>query len=104
MTMRGLHYKYVLVGGGIASSAAAVAIRQIDRSGAMLLVGQEINRPYDRSPLSKGFLKHIVRHDELFTLPDDWLRANGCDGVQGYLFARPAPFEDMLRALGPLPG
>ena len=32
-----------------------------------------------------------------------WLLANGCDGVQGYLFARPAPFEDMLRALGPLP-
>lgn len=32
-----------------------------------------------------------------------WLQANGCDGVQGYLFARPAPFEDMLRALGPLP-
>ncbi|MFS8063869.1 MAG: putative bifunctional diguanylate cyclase/phosphodiesterase [Luteimonas sp.] len=32
-----------------------------------------------------------------------WLRANGCDGVQGYLFARPAPFEDMLKALGPLP-
>jgi EAL domain-containing protein (putative c-di-GMP-specific phosphodiesterase class I) len=32
-----------------------------------------------------------------------WLRAAGCDGVQGYLFARPAPFEDMLRALGPLP-
>jgi EAL domain-containing protein (putative c-di-GMP-specific phosphodiesterase class I) len=33
-----------------------------------------------------------------------WLRANGCDGVQGYLFARPAPFEAMLKALGPLPG
>ena len=32
-----------------------------------------------------------------------WLRANGCDGVRGYLFARPAPFEDMLRALGSLP-
>lgn len=34
----------------------------------------------------------------------EWLRANGCDGVQGYLFARPAPFDDMLKALGPLPG
>ena len=33
----------------------------------------------------------------------EWLRSNGCDGVQGYLFARPAPFEDMLRGLGTLP-
>ena len=33
-----------------------------------------------------------------------WLRQNGCDAVQGYLFARPAPFEDTLRALGSLPG
>ena len=33
----------------------------------------------------------------------EWLRANGCDGVQGYLFARPAPFEEMLRALARLP-
>lgn len=32
-----------------------------------------------------------------------WLVGAGCDGVQGYLFARPAPFEDMLRLLGPLP-
>jgi len=34
----------------------------------------------------------------------DWLRRHGCDAVQGYLFARPAPFEDTLRALGSLPG
>ena len=34
----------------------------------------------------------------------EWLRASGCDGVQGYLFARPAPFADMLKALGALPG
>jgi EAL domain-containing protein (putative c-di-GMP-specific phosphodiesterase class I) len=31
------------------------------------------------------------------------LRANGVDGLQGYLFARPAPFGDMLRGLGALP-
>ena len=26
----------------------------------------------------------------------DWLRANGCDEVQGYLLARPMPFEEVL--------
>ncbi len=33
----------------------------------------------------------------------EWLRANDVDGLQGYLFARPAPFDDMLRGLGALP-
>lgn len=28
-----------------------------------------------------------------------WLRTNGCDEVQGYLLARPAPFDEILRLL-----
>jgi len=29
----------------------------------------------------------------------DWLAAHGCEELQGYLFARPAPFEDVLARL-----
>ncbi|WP_310148582.1 EAL domain-containing protein [Luteimonas sp. 3794] len=29
-----------------------------------------------------------------------WLAAHGCEELQGYLFARPAPFEDVLALLG----
>jgi EAL domain-containing protein (putative c-di-GMP-specific phosphodiesterase class I) len=46
----------------------------------------------------KAVAEGVETHEE-----HEWLRTNGCDGVQGYLFARPAPFEDMLKALGPLP-
>ena len=53
--MSDLHVKYLLVGGGVAASEAAKAIRQIDREGDLLMIGQEINRPYHRPPLSKGF-------------------------------------------------
>jgi NADPH-dependent 2,4-dienoyl-CoA reductase/sulfur reductase-like enzyme len=52
-----LHVKHLLVGGGLASSAAAGAIREVDREGSVLLVGQEVNRPYHRPPLSKGYLR-----------------------------------------------
>src|SRR5688572_23255824 len=70
--MTGPHFKYVLVGGGIASSAAAQAIRAIDTEGALLLIGQEVNRPYHRPPLSKQYLLGTRSRKEIFTLPDQW--------------------------------
>src|SRR5215210_2733010 len=72
MPMSGPHFKYVLVGGGLASSAAAQAIRAIDTEGNLLLVGQEVNRPYHRPPLSKQYLQGKTTRRELFTLPDQW--------------------------------
>jgi 3-phenylpropionate/trans-cinnamate dioxygenase ferredoxin reductase subunit len=74
--MNGLHVKYVLIGGGLASSSAAEAIRGIDHEGAMLLVGQEVNRPYHRPALSKDYLLGKQPRRELFTLPDDWFARN----------------------------
>jgi 3-phenylpropionate/trans-cinnamate dioxygenase ferredoxin reductase component len=47
------HYRYLLIGGGIASDAAARAIRGIDASGSIGLIGEEPEPPYDRPPLSK---------------------------------------------------
>jgi len=77
--MSALHVKYLLVGGGVASSAAAEAIRGIDREGTVLLVGQEINRPYHRPPLSKEYLRREKGHDELFTHPAAWFKENRVD-------------------------
>jgi len=74
--MNTTHVKYLLLGGGLASSAAAVAIRERDREGDMLLVGQEINRPYRRAPLSGDYLAKRATHEDLFTLPADWFTAN----------------------------
>ena len=52
-----IHVKYLLVGGGVASAACAEAIRRLDRTERVLLVAQEISRPYDRAPLSKAYLR-----------------------------------------------
>jgi 3-phenylpropionate/trans-cinnamate dioxygenase ferredoxin reductase subunit len=70
--MSHLHVKYLLAGGGVASSAAAVAIRRTDPVSPLLMIGQEANRPYNRSPLSKDFLRRSTRHTDLFTVSDDW--------------------------------
>ena len=75
--MRDLHVRYLLVGGGAASSAAAAAIRGRDREGALLLVGQEINRPYFRTALSGDYLLRRVDRESVFTMPADWYERNG---------------------------
>jgi len=72
--MGDLHVKYLLVGGGVAAYSAAVAIRERDRRGDLLLVGQEINRPYDRTQLSKAFLRRTVPRSQLFACEPDWYR------------------------------
>ena len=77
--MSNLHVKYLLVGGGLASFSAAAAIRALDPEGNILLVAQEIVRPYHRPPLSKAYLRREVGRDELFASHDHWFERNRVD-------------------------
>src|SRR4051812_1768415 len=70
--MSGLHVKYLLVGGGLASSSAAQAIRARDPQGEIMLVGQERIGPYHRPPLSKTYLRQRTARPELFTQKSGW--------------------------------
>src|SRR6478736_2249741 len=71
-TMQKHHVKYLLIGGGVASSAAAEAIRQRDREGEVLLIAQESTRPYHRPPLSKEALRTRHARAEYFAHPHSW--------------------------------
>jgi EAL domain-containing protein (putative c-di-GMP-specific phosphodiesterase class I) len=79
---------------------------KIDRSVVRFVPENAHNTALCRSIISLAHGKGLQVVAEGVELSEEhhWLRDNGCDAVQGYLFARPAPFEDMLRALGPLPG
>src|SRR3954466_14630230 len=66
------HVKYLLVGGGVASSAAAEAIRERDREGEVLLVAQESTRPYHRPPLSKEALRNRQPRSAFFSHATAW--------------------------------
>jgi 3-phenylpropionate/trans-cinnamate dioxygenase ferredoxin reductase subunit len=76
--MSSLHVKYLLVGGGLAGSAAAQAIRKLDLRGELMIAGAEKIRPYHRPPLSKEYLRQARRGDRagLFALPIDWYAQN----------------------------
>ena len=58
--------KYLLIGGGLASSQAAKELRDHDAEGAITLVGAEPYLPYDRPPLSKEFMRGEKPRDQLF--------------------------------------
>lgn len=49
-------FNYVIIGGGLAANAAALAIREHDTNGRVIIFTDETHRPYDRVPLSKKYL------------------------------------------------
>ncbi|HEX4124442.1 MAG TPA: FAD-dependent oxidoreductase [Tepidisphaeraceae bacterium] len=66
------HVRYLLIGNGVAASSAAAAIRGRDNEGSVMLITQDIHRPYNRPPLSKEFLRHQTSRDALFTHSGEW--------------------------------
>lgn len=48
--------EYLLIGGGVASAHCGARLRERGAEGEILLVGREPDPPYDRPPLSKGYL------------------------------------------------
>ncbi len=51
------HYKYLIIGGGLAGDAATRGIREIDMDGSIGLISAEVDPPYMRPNLSKGLWK-----------------------------------------------
>ncbi len=51
---------FVIVGAGLAGAKAAEALRRAGFDGRIVLVGEEPEPPYDRPPLSKGYLTGVA--------------------------------------------
>jgi NAD(P)H-nitrite reductase large subunit len=64
--------KYIIVGGGLAAARACEGIREVDATGSILVITQEHHLPYQRPPLSKGYLagrqglERVVLHEESY--------------------------------------
>jgi 3-phenylpropionate/trans-cinnamate dioxygenase ferredoxin reductase subunit len=62
----------VIIGAGHGGGAAAAQLRQQGYAGSIVLIGDEQHAPYQRPPLSKGWLKGEVGHDGLTLRPREW--------------------------------
>lgn len=73
------HVAHLLIGGGLASANCARWLRELGADGEILLVGREPDPPYNRPPLTKGYLAgRETREDALFR-PDPWWQEQGIE-------------------------
>ncbi|MFD8594873.1 NAD(P)/FAD-dependent oxidoreductase [Kitasatospora sp. NPDC059646] len=64
----------VIVGASLAGAKAAEALRAEGYRGPVTLVGDENERPYERPPLSKGYLLGKEEREKIYVHPADWYR------------------------------
>jgi 3-phenylpropionate/trans-cinnamate dioxygenase ferredoxin reductase subunit len=72
--------RVVIVGGGVAGFSAAQELRARGYAGALTLVSPE-GLPYDRPPLSKGYLLGTEDAGRILLAPESWYTEHGIEVV-----------------------
>ena len=63
---------FVIVGASLAGAKAAEALRDEGFDGRVMLVGDERDQPYERPPLSKGYLLGKDEREKAFVHESSW--------------------------------
>ncbi len=71
--------RHVIIGAGLAGSHAAETLRNEGYTGEIVLIGAEPVGPYERPPLSKGYLRGESPRAAVFVHDDDFYAAAGID-------------------------
>lgn len=75
--------EYVIIGGGLAGGNAAASIRDIDKSGRVIVISDEGHIPYDRVPLSKKYLTGELSREKLFFKREDFYTSQKIELITG---------------------
>ena len=67
---------FVIVGAGLAGAKAAETLRAEGFDGRLLLLGEEAERPYERPPLSKAYLRGEADRASLYVHPEGFYAAH----------------------------
>lgn len=63
---------FVIIGAGLTGAKAAQTLREEGFDGRIVLVGSESGRPYERPPLSKGYLTGSADQTSLYVHEEGW--------------------------------
>lgn len=72
---------YLLIGGGLAAGNCARWLRKSGADGSILMVGREVDLPYDRPPLSKGYLQGKETRESALFQTADWYAEQGIEAL-----------------------
>ncbi len=64
--------RYLLIGGGLAAGNCARHLREQGAEGEVLIVGRELDPPYNRPPLTKSFMRGEESREDILFRPDSW--------------------------------
>jgi 3-phenylpropionate/trans-cinnamate dioxygenase ferredoxin reductase subunit len=87
----------VIVGGGIAAGRAVTELRDAGYDGKVVLFAEESHVPYERPPLSKGFLQGKDTAESTFVQPAEWYAAHHVDLRTGVRVVGIDPAEHTVR-------
>lgn len=74
---------FVIVGANTAGGAAAETLRREGFEGRIILIGAEPDRPYERPPLSKEYLRGEMEKEKIFFRPQEFYEKRDIELVMG---------------------
>ena len=89
--------RIVIIGAGQAGAQAAYSLRQGGYRGAIAIVGDEPQPPYQRPPLSKGYLKGELEAERLFLKPLSYYPEHAIELLTGRAAAEIDPAARTVR-------
>jgi 3-phenylpropionate/trans-cinnamate dioxygenase ferredoxin reductase subunit len=74
---------YVIVGASLAGATAAQTLREQGFAGRIVLVGDETELPYERPPLSKGYLLGKDERAKIYVHEESWYAEHSVEVLLG---------------------
>lgn len=75
--------RYIIVGAGQAGAETAMSLRKHGFDGRITLIGEEVQLPYRRPPLSKAYFSGDVTEDSLYVAKPAMLEKNAVEFIGG---------------------
>jgi 3-phenylpropionate/trans-cinnamate dioxygenase ferredoxin reductase subunit len=74
---------FVIVGASLAGAKAAEELRTAGFDGRVLLIGSERERPYERPPLTKDYLRDESPREKVYVHPSDFYAGHDIELLTG---------------------